>query len=116
MSSPRALGELEQTLLFALLALGEGAHGVSLRALIEEETGKAPSPGALHTGYERLQRRGLVESWLGEPTPVRGGRPKRHYRLTVEGARELRESYRRISALAEGRLELLERMSTEPLE
>ncbi|HVS64940.1 MAG TPA: helix-turn-helix transcriptional regulator [Thermoanaerobaculia bacterium] len=116
MSPPRALGELEQTLLFALVALGDGAHGVELRELIEADTGRAPSAGALHTGYERLERRGLVESWLGEPTPMRGGRPKRHYRLTAEGARALRDSYRRISALAEGRVELLDRLSAESSE
>lgn len=113
MRPPRALGELEQTLLFALLGVGEGAHGVELRELIEGETGRAPSAGALHTGYERLERRGFVESWLGDPTPVRGGRPKRHYRLTTEGASALRDSYRRLSAMAEGRLEQLDRLTAE---
>lgn len=96
----RGLGELEQLLLFALVALGDDAYGVSVRELLEEQTGKAPSPGAIYTGYERLERRGLVTSRLGEPTPERGGRPKRYYELTALGARTLKQSYERVSRLA----------------
>lgn len=100
MSSDRSLGELEQLLLFSLVALGDEAYGVTVRELIESETGRAPSPGAIYTGYERLERRGLVKSFLGEPTPARGGRPKRYYALTPRGARVLKESYERVARLA----------------
>ena len=41
---------------------------------------------------ERLEKKGLVTSWLAEPTPVRGGRSKRFYKLTKTGARALRDS------------------------
>lgn len=109
--SERALGELEQLLLFALVEPGEPAYGVTVRELIEEETGRALSPGAVHTGYERLERRGFVESWLGEATPVRGGRPKRFYRITGAGARALQESYRRLTGIGEDRLGALERLA-----
>lgn len=100
MTQDRGLGELEQLLLFSLVALDKGAYGVSVRELIASETGKAPSPGAVYTGYERLERRGLVSSTLGEPTPSRGGRPKRYYALTAKGARVLRDSYQRLSRIA----------------
>lgn len=100
MTGDRRLGELEQLLLFALVALGDDAYGVSVRELIETETGRAPSPGAIYTGYERLERRGLVASSLGPPTQVRGGRPKRYYRLTAKGARSLSDSYGGIARLA----------------
>ena len=112
MSRKRGLGELEQLMLFALVALGDDAYGVPIRALLEKETGRAPSPGALHTGYERLERRGLVASRLGEATSRRGGRPKRYYRLTPLGARSLRDSYRRVTALATAsRLSALEELA-----
>ncbi len=109
-----ALGELEQIMLFALVALdqaSEPAYGASILRLIEEETRRSVSPGALHTGYERLQRRGFVSSRLGEPSPVRGGRRKRLYELTPSGAKALRASYQRVSAMAEGRLQLLDELA-----
>lgn len=112
MQSDRSLGELEQLLLFSLVALGDDAYGVSVRELIESETGRAPSPGAIYTGYERLERRGLVRSSLGEPTPVRGGRPKRYYALTAKGAQVLQESFQRLTSLASrSRLRRLEELA-----
>jgi len=117
MTGDRGLGELEQLLLFSLVELGDNGYGVVVRELIESETGKALSPGAVYTGYERLERRGLVTSSLGDPTPERGGRPKRYYSLTTRGARLLKDSYERISSLASRarmrRLEALARGVTE---
>lgn len=107
----RGLGETEQLLLFALVALGQRAYGVEVRELIERQTGKRLSPGAIHTGYERLQRRGFVESRLGDPTPVRGGRRKRFYRITRAGAEALRDSYQRLTRMAAGRIPELERLA-----
>ena len=107
----RGLGEAEQLLLFALVSLQERAHGVEVRELIEKQTGKSFSPGAIHTGYERLQRRGFVESQLGDPTPIRGGRRKRFYRITKAGAEALRDSYRRLTRIAAGRIPDLERLA-----
>ena len=66
------LGEFEQLLLFALLRLDEPAYGVTIRREIERRTGRKPSPGAVYTALERLERRGLVTSWLGSSR--RGGR------------------------------------------
>jgi len=113
MGPSRSLGELELLLLFALVELGNEAYGVSVRDLIEAETGRALSPGSVYTGYERLERSGLVESRLGDPTPVRGGRPKRYYVLSAKGARVLRESHRRLKSVATpsrlARLEMLAR-------
>ncbi len=107
----RALGEVEQLLLVALVALRDKAHGVEVRELIEKQGDKSLSPGAIHTGFERLQRRGYVESQLGDPTPVRGGRRKRHYRITAAGARALRDTYQRLTRMATGRLPELERLA-----
>ena len=107
----KALGEVEQLLLFALVTLRDRAHGIAVRELIENETGKSLSPGAIHTGYERLQRRGFVESRLGDPTPVRGGRRKRFYRITEAGAKALHETYVCLTRMAAGRIPELERLA-----
>ena len=86
------LREFEQLLLFTLLRLGEPAYGVTIRREIEDRTDRRVSPGAIYTGLRRLERRGLVTSWLGEPTPVRGGKRKRYYRLEAAGRESLRHA------------------------
>lgn len=96
------LGEFEQLLLFALLRLDEPAYGVTVRREIESRTGRKPSPGAVYTALERLERRGLVTSWLGESTPVRGGKRKRYYRLEPAGRESLRRAQEELRRMTEG--------------
>jgi DNA-binding PadR family transcriptional regulator len=94
----RHLGEFEHLLLLALSQLGPDASGLEVRALIEARTGRVLSPGAIYTGCQRLERRGFLKSTFGEPSPSRGGKRKKLYRLSPAGARAL-ESAR--TALAE---------------
>lgn len=97
-----ALGEFEHVLLLALLRLGSDAYGTTIRDDIGARTGRAPSPGAIYTALARLERRGLVASRLGEPTPERGGKRKRHYSLRPEGERAIRESQAALRRMARG--------------
>jgi DNA-binding PadR family transcriptional regulator len=103
-----ALGEFEHVLLFALVGLGGEAHGVALRQLVEKDTGRRRSPGAIHITLERLEARGFVKSRLGDPTPIRGGRRKRLYKLTPAGALALKASHEQLQSIAAGRVERLE--------
>ncbi len=96
------LGEFEQLLLFALLRLGDDAHGVGIRQEIEKRTGREVSAGAVYTAMDRLETRGFVSSRMGEPTAERGGRRKKHYRLEPAGAAALRKSYAALSEMAKG--------------
>ena len=98
----RSLGEFEQLLLYAVLRLGEEAYGARIRQEIETRTGKAPAVGAIYTGLERLQARGLISSSVGEATPVRGGRRKKYYRLEPAGAAALHQSWQNVTGMAEG--------------
>ncbi len=107
----KALGEFEHVLLFALVGLGGEGHGVALRELVEKDTGRRRSPGAVHITLERLEARGFVISQLGDPTPVRGGRRKRFYRMTPEGAQALKASYEQLQCIAAGRIERLEELA-----
>jgi PadR family transcriptional regulator PadR len=109
----RALGGFEQTILLALLRLGNGADGVSIRREIESRTGQEVSTGALYTTLERLDARGLVSHVLGESTPARGGRRKKAYALEEAGLRALRESWDTFSAMVRGVEERLD-TSGEP--
>ncbi len=98
----RYLGEFEQLILFAVLALGDDAYGVAIRENIEERTGRAVSSGAIYTALGRLQDRKFVSSIVGEGVPGRAGRPRKHYTLEAEGARALQASYTTIQLMASG--------------
>jgi PadR family transcriptional regulator PadR len=111
---PRSLGEFEQLLLFAVLRLGKDAYGARVRREIEERTGKSVSAGAVYTGLDRLQTRGLVSSRLGSGTPSRGGRRKKYYSLEPLGAESLNASYRNLSRMSEGLVEELLGLAPDP--
>jgi DNA-binding PadR family transcriptional regulator len=79
------LGEFEYLLLCATARLGDNAYGLSIRQEIEDSTRRHCSLGALYTTLDRLEDKGLIETWMGEATPQRGGRPKRMVRVTAKG-------------------------------
>ena len=93
MSETATIGQFEQLVLTAVLALEANAYGVTIHARVEElSQPKAVSLGAVYATLDRLEDKGLVTSWLSDPTPERGGRSKRHYRLESAGERALHES------------------------
>ena len=96
------IGDFEQRILFALLHLGADAYGVTIRSEIEERTGRAVSAGALYTALDRLEKRGLVSSRLGDPTPARGGKRKRLYTVEPAGQRAVAQAYESLRLMASG--------------
>lgn len=102
------LGEFEQLVLFAVLHLDADAYGVSIRRAIEDRAGRRVSAGAIYTTLERLESRGLVTSEWGEPTPERGGKRKRYYRLETAGRDALSRSWHAMRAMARGSSQKLE--------
>jgi PadR family transcriptional regulator PadR len=96
------LGSLEHIILLALARLGEGAHGMIVRQEIEERTGRNISIGAVYATLERLEAKGYVSSSTGEPTPERGGRAKRLFRLESAGSRALQVSEQTIRSMTAG--------------
>jgi DNA-binding PadR family transcriptional regulator len=97
-----ALGEFEQSLLLAIIHLGDDAYGVTIRQEIEARTGREIAIGALYTSLSRLERKGYVRSSMSDPTPQRGGRSKRHFVLKAAGAAALRQSRDRLSKMWAG--------------
>ena len=87
------LGEFEYLMLTAAVRLGEDAYGAAIRQEIEDATRRRCSLGALYTTLDRLEAKGLIETWMGDPTPQRGGRPKRMVRVTANGIRAGRDFY-----------------------
>ena len=86
------LGDLEELTLLTVASLFMNAYGVTIKAMIEERTGRTISIGTLHSTITRLEENGYLTSHLGEPTQERGGRRKRFYRLTKSGKVALHEA------------------------
>jgi DNA-binding PadR family transcriptional regulator len=95
------LGEFEQVVLFAVAQVDD-AYGASVREEIERRTGREVSAGAIYTTLERLEARGLVMSWWGDPTAERGGKRKRHFKLRPAGREALTRSWQAMRAMARG--------------
>jgi DNA-binding PadR family transcriptional regulator len=90
--SQQTLGEFEQLVLLAILQLGEDVYGVPIVEEIERRTGRRVVRAAVYVTLRRLEKKGLLASWMGEPTDERGGKARRYVRVEAEGRRLLRES------------------------
>lgn len=87
------LGQFEQAVLAAILALRDQAYGVRVHAKVEELVRpKKVSLGAVYITLDRLEEKDWVSSWLADPTPERGGRAKRYFRVEPPGRHALEES------------------------
>lgn len=102
MYDPISLGQFEQLVLTAVVALDDNAYGVTIHAKAEElSRPRKITRGAVYATLDRLEDKGLVASWLSAPTKERGGRSRRHYRLEKSGEQALRESARTARRLYE---------------
>jgi DNA-binding PadR family transcriptional regulator len=86
--------EFEELVLLGVLITAPDAYGPTIQEALLEEAGRDVSLGAIYTALARLADKGLVTSEMGDPTPVRGGRRKRHYELTPAGLERVRETRR----------------------
>jgi DNA-binding PadR family transcriptional regulator len=96
------LGEFEQLVMLALARQGRDAYGVSITDDITERTGRDVSLGAVYKTLERLEDKALVASRVGEPTAERGGRAKKHFRLTAPGDRALKQAMAALRRMTDG--------------
>ncbi len=103
------LGEFEQMVLLAIMRLGDEAYGLAIKDELELVAARSPSSGGLYTTLDRMEKKGLVESYAGEVTPDRGGRPRRYVRVTPEGKTLLSRSKETLMALWDGIEEALQR-------
>jgi DNA-binding PadR family transcriptional regulator len=96
---PQGLGEFEQMVLLAILQVKGEPYGVPIVEEIERRTGRTVSRGAVYVTLRRLEKRGLVTSWMSEPTGERGGKARRCVRVEQEGIELLRESRRAMESM-----------------
>ncbi|OUL56383.1 PadR family transcriptional regulator [Pseudoalteromonas ulvae] len=96
------LGEFEQMILLAVLRLDHQAYGTTIRQLLAQEINRDVTIGALYTTLDRLEKKGLVTSTLGEATNERGGRAKKYFQVSAEGQRALKRSKDALNNLWQG--------------
>jgi PadR family transcriptional regulator, regulatory protein PadR len=110
------LGEFEYLILSAAAGLGDKAYGAAIREEIEATTERKCSIGALYTTIERLEGKGLIESWMGEATPERGGRSKRMVRVTGDGVKAAKGFYDVVTRISRGASWVANRNRISPAE
>jgi DNA-binding PadR family transcriptional regulator len=98
------LGDFEQLVLFGVLRLesDEASYGAAIRQEIHERSGRDVSINAVYTTLDRLESKGFLKSWIGAPTPQRGGRRRKYYGLRPSGLAALRQAYHALTAMADG--------------
>src|SRR3954471_24624169 len=97
-----AFGDFEQLVLLGVLRLEGGAYGAAIRQEIHHRSGRDVSINAVYTTLDRLEGKGLLRSWVGEPTSQRGGRRRKFYAPTASGVSALGQAYRAFTAMAVG--------------
>ncbi|HEX4168409.1 MAG TPA: helix-turn-helix transcriptional regulator [Bryobacteraceae bacterium] len=96
------LGEFEHIIVLALLRLQDRAYGVTVRQEIQFRIKRDVSIGAVYATLDRLETKGYVKSRRGEPTPERGGRSRRFFRVTAKGVGAVNRTQRALHSMTEG--------------
>jgi DNA-binding PadR family transcriptional regulator len=87
------LSQLELMVLLAVMSSGRDAYGVLISRSIAEKSGRDIALASVYATLERLERKGLVKSALGEPTAERGGKARTYFTVTAAGIHEAREAH-----------------------
>lgn len=104
------LGEFEQLSLLAVMRLGEDAYGATIQRELEATAGRRASISAIYITLTRLEEKGLVSSWMGPPTDVRGGKARRFFRVDPAGLVALNASRSSLMSMWDGLETTLERV------
>jgi DNA-binding PadR family transcriptional regulator len=101
-----SLGEFEQLVLLAILHLSaageDDVYGVTIVDEIERRSGRSASRVAVYIALRRLEQKGLVNTWMGDPVAERGGKARRCVKVTRTGLTALRESRHAIEQMWRG--------------
>lgn len=96
------LAEFELSVILAVMHCGDSAYAVSVHDELVRRRGGPVSTGAVYVTLDRLERKGLVRSRLGESTPERGGRAKRFYTLSRQGLSTVKAEHRLLQRMWAG--------------
>ena len=90
--SHQGLGEFEQMVLLAIAHLQGEDYVIPIVDEIDRRSGRSVARAAVYITLRRLEVKGFFSSCMSDPTPERGGKPRRYVKLTSDGARALREA------------------------
>jgi PadR family transcriptional regulator, regulatory protein PadR len=88
--------------ILTLIHLGEDAYGVPISRELEQRLKREVSVAGVYAALERLEAKGLIASSLGDPTPERGGKAKRYFRVTKLGLQEVHATRQVLTKLWRG--------------
>ncbi|MCE7996275.1 MAG: PadR family transcriptional regulator [Roseivirga sp.] len=88
------LGEFEEVVLLATWVLKDQAYANTVRAEVEKHTQRSINLSAIHSALYRMERKGFLDSKLGEASARRGGKAKRHFYVSNKGTEALNEARR----------------------
>jgi PadR family transcriptional regulator, regulatory protein PadR len=96
------LGQLELMVLFAVIRVNMTAYGVIISQEISKQRGRDVSIASVYAALERLEKKGLIASLLGEPTAERGGKARTYFKATAAGLKEARDAHGTLMRLSRG--------------
>ena len=85
------ISRTEEFIMLSVWKLEDKSYGVPIQESLKQMTGQTWAFGALFVMLNRLEKKGMLDSYLAEPTSQRGGRSKRIYKLTPRGRMALLE-------------------------
>ena len=87
------IGDFEFQILSVIGGLKSSAFGINIKNGVEQNFSRSVSFGALYTTLQRMEKKGFIESEVIAGTAVRGGRRKKHFRLTGLGKSKVSEKH-----------------------
>jgi DNA-binding PadR family transcriptional regulator len=92
MEARTVLTKLEDQILMTVWKFNKEAYGVNIYQHLHAVTESNIALGVIYANLDRLERKGYLKSYLGEPTAVRGGMRKKYFMITKIGKTELAKS------------------------
>lgn len=96
------LGQLELMVLLAVMRPARDAYGVLISRDIAEKSGREVALASVYAALERLERKGFISSFLGQPTAERGGKARTYFKPTAAGIQEAQEAHGTLLRLSSG--------------
>ena len=93
------LGEFQELVLLTIGTLYPEAYGVGIKEEILARTGRKVTLSTVHAALNRMEKKGLIKSEMGEATKIRGGKRKRYFTITAYGVKMLSEAKEQREAL-----------------
>jgi DNA-binding PadR family transcriptional regulator len=100
--SQKKLSNRDLKVLLAIMRCQQDAYAASILEKLRQYADENLSLGALHSSLDGLGRRGMVVTWMGEATKVRGGKRKKYIKVTGDGQIAVSDALRVLQGMSAG--------------